>query len=497
MKFQVTSLLVLLSATILISSPALSMQAEDLERKIISLKVKAPTTREKISLKEFLSQKDYAGAFTATKAGLPHVSDAEIVNFLMTSNKYPGWDKVDPTDKAWVVTKVTKAATRKNLVSFLSQKDYAGAFTATKAGLPHVSDAEIVNFLMTSNKYPGWDKVDPDTKRWVVNVVVSKAKQQELEKILRSRELRRTYFNIKDFGLVPSDRDILELVLENEGYSGWKDLTPVLQDWAVTEVNRGFTGPLVDEVKRPEKAVREMPKLPAGIDAVVSKYNELRDCENDVSPQILVNYLAGMHIDNWAMFSEPAKAEFVMAVVSKTRQHKFIVKRKSVLSKIKKIVTYGKKQSEIQASFEEIARDPEVAYCILFIRKELERNIKFNPLLTIKTPKEIEKMFSMLALKQSKLYAHKLGKVSKTLASIRENVIIGVGTQHIKSTDFLLEVATLLAHLTLKSSFRFELTRNLFLGDLEILEDPSPAALVGSMLETYLDASWNLLNGDQ
>ncbi|MBS0271378.1 MAG: hypothetical protein JSR85_01875 [Proteobacteria bacterium] len=183
-RFRFTILVSILSGITFFSAPAVSTKNDDAEsvRKAPSFKVKAPTTREKSGLKEFLSKQDYPGAFSATKATLPPtVSEEEIVNFLMTSNEYPGWATVDPNDKTWVVAKITNAARRKDLVNFLSKQDYPGAFSATKATLPPtVSDEEIVNFLMTSNNYPGWNAVDLDDKTWVVTKITKAAKRKNL-----------------------------------------------------------------------------------------------------------------------------------------------------------------------------------------------------------------------------------------------------------------------------------------------------------------------------
>ncbi|MBS0272334.1 MAG: hypothetical protein JSR85_06770 [Proteobacteria bacterium] len=176
MKFRIGALLSFLSGIAFFSAPAVSMKNEEVERgeKIPSLKVKTHITRGKSSLKEFLGKQDYPDAFIKIKAGLsPTVPDEEIVNFLMTSNRYLGWDTVDPHTKGWVVSKITKEAKRKDLENFLSKQDYSGAFRSTKANTT-ASDEEIVNFLMTSNKYPGWDTVDLNTKRWVVAEVTGK-----------------------------------------------------------------------------------------------------------------------------------------------------------------------------------------------------------------------------------------------------------------------------------------------------------------------------------
>ncbi|MBS0271982.1 MAG: hypothetical protein JSR85_04980 [Proteobacteria bacterium] len=238
MKFRIATLLSFLSGIALHSTPAISMKNDEPEsgRKSPSLKVKAPTTREKTSLKEFLSQKDYAGAFTATKAGLPHVSDEEIVNFLMTSNKYPGWDTVDPNDKAWVVAKITNAARRKDLVGFLSQKDYAGAFTATKAGLPHVSDEEIVNFLMTSNKYPGWDTVNPSDKAWVVTKVTKAAMRKDLVSFLSKQDYAGAFTATKAGLPYVSDAEIVNFLMTSNKYPGWDTVNPSDKAWVVSKI---------------------------------------------------------------------------------------------------------------------------------------------------------------------------------------------------------------------------------------------------------------------
>ncbi|MBS0271290.1 MAG: hypothetical protein JSR85_01420 [Proteobacteria bacterium] len=177
MKFRSIGLLSLLSCITLLNDPVLSMRGEDEKGPtgIVPHKAKMPLTTERRNLEAFLDKQDYPGAFRSMKASLSHVSDEEIVNFLMTSNKYPGWDTVDPNIRGWVVAKITKEAKRKDLENFLSKQDYSGAFSATKAALPHVSAEEIVNFLMTSNKYPGWAELDHETKAWVAVRIIGKS----------------------------------------------------------------------------------------------------------------------------------------------------------------------------------------------------------------------------------------------------------------------------------------------------------------------------------
>ncbi|MBS0271558.1 MAG: hypothetical protein JSR85_02790 [Proteobacteria bacterium] len=241
MKFRIATLLSFLSGIAFFSTPAVSMPSDEAEsgKKTPSLKVKAHTTREKNSLKEFLNKQDYSGAFRSTKAALPHVSDEEIVNFLMTSNKYPGWDTVDPNDKTWVVAKITNAARagagRKDLVSFLSKKDFAGAFRSTKANTT-ASDEEIVNFLMMSNEYPGWDTVDPEDKTWVVYKITKAAKRQDLENFLSKQDYSGAFRSTKAGLPHVSDEEIVNFLMTSNEYPGWVELDPYTKGWVFTKI---------------------------------------------------------------------------------------------------------------------------------------------------------------------------------------------------------------------------------------------------------------------
>ncbi|MBS0272551.1 MAG: hypothetical protein JSR85_07900 [Proteobacteria bacterium] len=178
MKFRISSLLCLLSGISLLSHPAASMRADDeLETAgLLPSKSKKDLTTKKSHLKDFLRKKDYPDAFKSLRKNLPETCpDEEIVDFLMTSNAYPEWDKVDLENKTWVVSKIIKAAKRQDLESFLSQKDYPDAFKSLRKNLPETCpDEEIVDFLMTSNAYPQWDEVDPEDKKWVVAKVTGK-----------------------------------------------------------------------------------------------------------------------------------------------------------------------------------------------------------------------------------------------------------------------------------------------------------------------------------
>ncbi|MBS0271722.1 MAG: hypothetical protein JSR85_03630 [Proteobacteria bacterium] len=241
MKFHISILLSFLSTSAILNSPAMSMPADDMIKstRTVPLKAKMHLTAERGMLKVFLDQNDYPGAFIQIKAGLPpHVSDEEIVNFLMTSNKYPNWDRVNPEDKTWVVTKITKTARRKDLVIFLSQKDYPDAFIKIKTGLPpHVSDEEIVNFLMTSNKYPNWDRVNPEDKTWVVAKITKTARRKDLEVFLSQKDYPDAFIKIKA-GLPPhvSDEEIVNFLMTSNKYPDWDRVDPDTKRWVVARI---------------------------------------------------------------------------------------------------------------------------------------------------------------------------------------------------------------------------------------------------------------------
>ncbi|MBS0272130.1 MAG: hypothetical protein JSR85_05730 [Proteobacteria bacterium] len=241
MKFRVASLLSLLSGIAFMDTPALGM--EDLQDRggpssHVPSKPKKVLSAKRSNLKDFLSKQSYPEAFKALRENLsPTCSDEEIVDFLMTSNKYPEWDKVDPEDKTWVVTKIAKAAKRIELESFLSKQSYPEAFKALRETLsPTCSDEEIVDFLMTSNKYPEWDKVDPQDKRWVVDRITSEAHRLELDALLSQPDYSRVFRLITSFGRYSSDEGVARFLLESNGYQNWDRLSEDTRAWVVAKI---------------------------------------------------------------------------------------------------------------------------------------------------------------------------------------------------------------------------------------------------------------------
>ncbi|MBS0271042.1 MAG: hypothetical protein JSR85_00140 [Proteobacteria bacterium] len=165
-------------------------------KKWVVTNIKGAAQRKELA--EFLSKKDYAGAFAVTKA-TTDASDEEIVKHHLTSNGYGKWSDLLPETKKWVVTNIKGAAQRKELEAFLSKKDYAGAFAATKA-TTESSDKEIVKFLLTSNGYGKWSDLLPKTRAWVVTKVKT-AKEDKTPKLVEvitgGRSEGRVKHNVK------------------------------------------------------------------------------------------------------------------------------------------------------------------------------------------------------------------------------------------------------------------------------------------------------------
>ncbi|MBS0271997.1 MAG: hypothetical protein JSR85_05055 [Proteobacteria bacterium] len=273
MRLSVIGLLTLLSSVAFFGTPGSAMQDEHVGRVVRQgSKVKKEASEEqetaevgvrRSGLKEFLSKQDYSGAFSATKTAVPHVSDEEIVNFLMASNKYPGWDTVDPNTKGWVVSKITKEAKRKDLESFLSQQDYSGAFSATKTAVPHVSDEEIVNFLMTSNKYPGWDTVDSGTKGWVVSKIAKAAKRKDLENFLSKQDYSGAFRSTKADLPHVSDTEIVTFLMTSNAYPGWDTVDSDTKRWVVSKITGKPIPP--PRAPKPHSRVSESEKAASAI----------------------------------------------------------------------------------------------------------------------------------------------------------------------------------------------------------------------------------------
>ncbi|MBS0272150.1 MAG: hypothetical protein JSR85_05835 [Proteobacteria bacterium] len=256
MKFHTIVLFSLLSGITLLSHPAASMRASDESETVETVipTAKKNLTTKRSNLKDFLIKKDYPNAFKSLRKNLPETCpDEEIVDFLMTSNAYPEWDRVDPEDKTWVVAKITKEAKRKDLESFLSKQDYSGAFRSTKASVPHVSDAEIVSFLMTSNAYPGWDTVDPDTKRWVTNRITGDA--QQLKHRIKSKSQLMDILALKESvnaGKLPTILSALRERMDDCGKTEIKDVAALTTQLKLYEK-------IMDEIELLDEALKGHP----------------------------------------------------------------------------------------------------------------------------------------------------------------------------------------------------------------------------------------------
>ncbi|MBS0271723.1 MAG: hypothetical protein JSR85_03635 [Proteobacteria bacterium] len=186
MKFYAPILLCFLSTSAIISSPALSMGRDDVRENTPTIRPKIKedlTTERRKDLEDFLSKQDYPTAFRSLRATIPATCpDIEIVDFLMKSNKHPEWDKLAPEAKAWVASNITgKSEKRMSLEYFLNKQNYPAAFKSLRATLT-CSDAEIINFLMKSNKYQEWDILDPEDKAWVCFRITGKPIPTDLDR---------------------------------------------------------------------------------------------------------------------------------------------------------------------------------------------------------------------------------------------------------------------------------------------------------------------------
>ncbi|MBS0272550.1 MAG: hypothetical protein JSR85_07895 [Proteobacteria bacterium] len=172
MKFYVASLLYFLSGITFMNTSVLGM--DDLAEASRSVHSRVKVKRD--DLKDFLSKQDYHQAFKSLRKILPLTCpDAEIIDFLMKSNKLEGWEEAAEEDKHWVFSKIIGKVIRDDLEDFLSKQDYHKAFKSLRKDLPPTcSDAEIIDFLMKSNKLEGWEEVAEEDKRWVVFKVTKK-----------------------------------------------------------------------------------------------------------------------------------------------------------------------------------------------------------------------------------------------------------------------------------------------------------------------------------
>ncbi|MBS0272022.1 MAG: hypothetical protein JSR85_05180 [Proteobacteria bacterium] len=306
MKFRIASLLTLLASISFLQSPALGMLDEEYSSSVPS-RPREVLTEEKRSLDSFLGLQNYPKAFLSLRAELPSTtSDEEIVKHLITSNKYKkSWDALGREDQIWVSAKIINEARKIELDDFISKQNYASAFNATRkivrADLP---DEEVVKYLLESNGYKKWSELSEPNKIAVTKKIATQAQQLELKDLLSKQNYPKAFKSLRTtLPATASNEQIVQFLLESNGYKKWKEIAPENRKWLIHKV-------------KGEKII-DLDKL---ISTSADTYIALRNKGDDTPVDELIKSILSKN-DDWKTLSDKDKEEVVEKIYDKKEEY--------------------------------------------------------------------------------------------------------------------------------------------------------------------------------
>ncbi|MBS0272015.1 MAG: hypothetical protein JSR85_05145 [Proteobacteria bacterium] len=177
-------------------------------------------------LREFLSKQDYIGAYISLSSQIS-ASNEEIIKFLLESNGYKRWKRLGFSKRKWIYDKITGEAELRYSREFLSAQDYSSAFQSIRNDKKNTaSNEEIVKFLLESNGFVRWNRLNARQRESVVEQITNAVYLREIRKLLSTQDYSSAFQSIRSNKKnAASDKEIVKFLLESNGYKNWDNLS--------------------------------------------------------------------------------------------------------------------------------------------------------------------------------------------------------------------------------------------------------------------------------